>query len=56
MRTVRRGLGLVIVPNGVAIVLGALGLLAPSVATVLNNGSTLLAAVSGLAPLVEVQG
>ena len=56
MRTVRRGLGLVIAPNAVAVVLGAFGLLAPSVAAVLNNGSTLVAALSGLAPLVEGSG
>ncbi|HWE22506.1 MAG TPA: heavy metal translocating P-type ATPase [Myxococcales bacterium] len=55
MRAVRRGLSLVIAPNAVAIVLGALGLIAPGVAAIVNNGSTVVAALSGLAPLLEVR-
>jgi heavy metal translocating P-type ATPase len=51
MASVRRGLGLVIVPNAVAISLGALGLITPGFAAVVNNGSTVLAALAGVAPL-----
>ncbi len=51
MASVRRGLGLVIAPNAVAIALGALGLITPGVAAVVNNGSTVLAALAGVAPL-----
>jgi Cu2+-exporting ATPase len=56
MRHVRRGVGLVIVPNAVAIVLGALGLLAPAGAAAVNNGSTVIAALCALAPLVARHG
>jgi Cu2+-exporting ATPase len=52
MRHVWRGLGLVIVPNAVAIGLGAAGLMTPGVAAAVNNGSTILAALAGLEPLV----
>jgi Cu2+-exporting ATPase len=55
VRSVRRGLGLVIAPNAVAIVLGALGLMAPGLAALVNNGSTVVAAASGLLPLLETQ-
>jgi P-type E1-E2 ATPase len=51
MRRVRRGLGYVIAPNAVAIVLGALGLLSPGGAALINNGSTVVAALAGVAPL-----
>jgi Cu2+-exporting ATPase len=51
MRTVKRGLGLILVPNAVAIVLAALGLLPPSLAAAINNGSTVVAGLAGLAPL-----
>jgi len=51
MASVRRGLGLVIAPNAVAISLGALGLITPGLAAVVNNGSTVLAALAGVAPL-----
>ena len=51
MASVRRGLGLVIAPNAVAIGLGALGLITPGLAAVVNNGSTVLAALAGVAPL-----
>ena len=56
MRRVRRGLGLVIAPNAVAIGLGALGLINPSVAAMVNNGSTVLAALAGVAPLLTNRG
>ena len=51
MRRVRRGLGFVIAPNAVAIVLGALGLLAPGGAALVNNGSTVVASLAAVAPL-----
>ena len=51
MASVRRGLGLVIAPNAAAIALGALGLITPGVAAIVNNGSTVVAALAGVAPL-----
>lgn len=53
MRTVRVALGIVIVPNAFAIMLGALGLIGPSAATVLNNGSTIAAALAALSPALR---
>jgi Cu2+-exporting ATPase len=53
MASVRRGLGLVIAPNAIAISLGALGLITPGLAAVVNNGSTVLAALAGIAPLLR---
>jgi cation transport ATPase len=53
MRHVQRGLGLVIVPNAVAIGLGALGLITPGIAAAVNNGSTIVAALAGLEPLLR---
>jgi Cu2+-exporting ATPase len=38
-------------PNAVGIALGALGLLSPAAAAVINNGSTVLAAVAAVSPL-----
>jgi len=51
MRRVRMGLGTVIVPNAIAIVLGAAGLLAPGGAALVNNGSTVIASLAAVAPL-----
>jgi cation transport ATPase len=51
MGRVRRGVGMVVVPNVAAIAMGALGFINPALATVANNGSTLLAALVGVAPL-----
>ena len=51
MAHVRRGLGLVIAPNPIAIALGAVGLITPGVAAVVNNGSTVLAALAAVSPL-----
>ncbi len=51
MKTVRRALDIVIAPNALAIALAALGLLPPSLAVVVNNGSTVAAALAGVAPL-----
>ena len=53
MANVRRGLGLVIAPNAIAIVLGALGLVTPGLAAAVNNGSTVAAALAGVAPLIR---
>jgi Cu2+-exporting ATPase len=53
MRRVRLGLGYVIVPNAVAIVLGAVGLLAPGGAALVNNGSTVAAGLAAVAPLLR---
>jgi heavy metal translocating P-type ATPase len=53
MRHVHRGLGLVIVPNAIAICAGAAGLITPGIAAAVNNGSTVLAALAGLEPLLR---
>jgi Cu2+-exporting ATPase len=53
MRRVRIGLGTVIVPNAVAVVLGAVGLLTPGGAALINNGSTVAAALAAVAPLLR---
>ncbi len=53
MRHVHRGLGLVIVPNALAICAGAAGLITPGVAAAVNNGSTIVAALAGLEPLLR---
>src|SRR5262249_11935309 len=44
MNRVRTVVGIVIVPNAAAIAIGALGLINPITAAVLNNGSTIAAA------------
>jgi P-type E1-E2 ATPase len=53
MRRVRRGLGYVIAPNAAAIVLGAIGLLSPGGAALINNGSTVVASLAAVAPLLQ---
>lgn len=53
MANVKRSLGLVLAPNAIAIVLGAFGLLSPAAATIVNNGSTVAAALAAVAPLVR---
>src|SRR5262249_50379735 len=53
MARVRRSLGVVLVPNAVAIVLGALGLITPPVAAVINNGATVAAVLTGTLPLLR---
>jgi Cu2+-exporting ATPase len=55
MARVRNALALVLAPNIVAIVLGALGLLPPALAATVNNGSTIVAALSAVAPLLSAQ-
>jgi heavy metal translocating P-type ATPase len=53
MRHVHRGLLLVLVPNAIAIALGAAGLITPGIAAAVNNGSTIVAALAGLEPLLR---
>jgi Cu2+-exporting ATPase len=53
MRRVRRGLGYIIAPNAAAIVLGAMGLLTPGAAALINNGSTVAASLAAVAPLLR---
>jgi soluble P-type ATPase/uncharacterized protein (DUF697 family) len=51
MASVRRNLGVIIAPNAAAILLGALGLITPPLAAIINNGATLLSVLIGAAPL-----
>ena len=52
MAGVRRNLGLIIVPNAIAIGLGALGFIDPGIAAVINNGATFLSVIAGTLPLL----
>lgn len=52
MRLVRENLTLVAIPNGAGLVLAALGLIGPAGATLANNGSTVVAALNSLRPLL----
>jgi Cu2+-exporting ATPase len=56
MARVKQVLGIVLVPNVVAIAAGALGFINPVLAAVANNGSTLAAAGHALAPLLRKRG
>jgi Cu2+-exporting ATPase len=53
MARVKQVLGLVLVPNAVAIAAGALGLINPVIAAAVNNGSTIVAAGRAAAPLLR---
>jgi heavy metal translocating P-type ATPase len=53
MKRVRDVLGIVIAPNAAAIVVGALGFISPVTASVLNNGSTIAAALYAALPLIR---
>jgi Cu2+-exporting ATPase len=53
MSSVRQSLGLIILPNAVAIALGALGLIQPALAAIINNGATLVAVLAGTMPLLR---
>ena len=53
MTQVKTGLGIVLAPNLVAMALGALGLCPPALAALVNNGSTVVSGLAGLAPLVR---
>jgi hypothetical protein len=56
MRRVREVLGIVLVPNAVAIAAGAIGLINPVMAAAVNNGSTIVAALHAVSPLLRVSG
>ncbi|MGA3239465.1 MAG: heavy metal translocating P-type ATPase [Bryobacteraceae bacterium] len=53
MASVRRDLGIVIVPNAIAIFLGAFGFIGPPMAAIINNGATFLAVAAGTIPLLK---
>jgi cation transport ATPase len=55
MRRVKEVLGVVLVPNAVAIAAGAFGLINPVMAATVNNGSTIAAALHAVSPLLRVQ-
>ena len=44
---------MIIVPNAVAIALGAVGFITPPIAAVINNGATVLAVLVGVLPLLR---
>ncbi|MCX8053443.1 MAG: heavy metal translocating P-type ATPase [Armatimonadetes bacterium] len=48
----KQNLGIVAVPNAVAVVLAAMGLLGPAAATFVNNGSTVAAGLNSLRPIL----
>jgi heavy metal translocating P-type ATPase len=54
MSSVRKNLGIIVVPNAIAIALGALGLIGPPLAAVINNGATFLAVLVGTLPLLKM--
>jgi heavy metal translocating P-type ATPase len=53
MSNVRQSLGMIIVPNAIAIALGAFGFIGPPMAAIINNGATLLAVLAGTIPLLK---
>ena len=53
MSSVRQNLGVIIVPNAIAIALGAFGLITPPIAAIINNGATILAVLVGTVPLLK---
>jgi Cu2+-exporting ATPase len=53
MSAVRQNLGIIVVPNAIAIALGALGRITPPIAAVINNGATVLAVAVGTMPLLK---
>jgi Cu2+-exporting ATPase len=54
MLSVRQNLGIIIVPNAIAIALGAFGLIGPALAAIINNGATFLAVLVGTLPLLKM--
>jgi heavy metal translocating P-type ATPase len=52
MGSVRQNLGIIIVPNAIAIFLGAFGFIGPPMAAIINNGATFLAVAVGTIPLL----
>ena len=55
MARVRGVLGIVLVPNAIAIAAGAVGLINPIMAAAVNNGSTIAAALHAVWPLLQRQ-
>jgi Cu2+-exporting ATPase len=55
MARVKQVLGVVLVPNALAIAAGAFGLINPMLAAVINNGSTIAASTHAIAPLLRRQ-
>jgi Cu2+-exporting ATPase len=55
MRIIRQNIGVVAVPNTVGMLLAGTSRISPLLATLLNNGSTLLAAGNGLRPLLAAR-
>ena len=53
MKRVKQVLGVVLVPNALAIAAGAFGLINPMIAAVINNGSTVGAAIHAIMPLLR---
>jgi Cu2+-exporting ATPase len=53
MLRVKQVLGLILVPNAAAIAAGAFGLINPLVAAIINNGSTVAAALHAVSPLLR---
>lgn len=56
MSSVKQNLGVIIVPNSIAIALGAFGLIVPPIAAIINNGATALAVLVGTTPLLSQSG
>ena len=54
MARVKQVLGVVLVPNALAILAGAFGLISPVMAATINNGSTLFAAAHAVSPLLRI--
>ncbi|HTS77996.1 MAG TPA: heavy metal translocating P-type ATPase [Bryobacteraceae bacterium] len=54
MSRVRQSIGLIIAPNAIAIALGALGLIGPPLAAIINNAATVFAALVGTFPLLRM--
>jgi hypothetical protein len=52
-QAVRQNLGIIIVPNAIAILLGAFGIIGPPMAAIINNGATFLAVAVGTIPLLR---
>jgi P-type E1-E2 ATPase len=53
MSRVRQNLGIIVVPNAIAIALGAFGFITPPLAAIINNGTTFLAVLVGTIPLLK---
>jgi len=54
LSSVRQNLAIIVVPNAIAIALGAFGFIGPPLAAVINNGATVLAVLAGTLPLLTM--